>query len=161
MKCGLGEQEDKQCPSPRDLGPPDLEDGAGRDMDVCQTQLQTKRSSALCPLQGRQPEWSPGPQPSPEPPEGPFTHRCAATHSSCFPGGCGPEAASAGVRAQQAQPPQGTPHLAFRGDQEAVDGAAKHGVNWRGQFLAAGATAAASPFPAGVHGHGRPEAGPA
>lgn len=38
-KCDLGEQNDKQCPSPKGLGALSLDDRAGRDMDVCQTQL--------------------------------------------------------------------------------------------------------------------------
>lgn len=50
------------------------------------------------------------------------------------------------------------PHLALREAQEAVKGAAKRGTDWPREFLAA---AADSPFAAGVHGHGRPEAGPA
>lgn len=41
-KCSLGEQNDQKCPSPRGLGPPDLDGRAGGGMNFWQTQLWTR-----------------------------------------------------------------------------------------------------------------------
>lgn len=130
---------------------------------VWQTRPQTGRSSAYVPSRAGCPRSLL--VPSPAGVAHPFAHRCAATHSSCCLGGCGPEAASAGSELSgcslgfSSQPRD--PHLALQEAQEAVTEAAKPSIDWPGEFLAAEATATDSPFPAGVHGHGRPEAGPA